>query len=866
MRIALRVVKAALVGLVIVTLIVVGVVGELTARGRAQTSGTVHVTGLHAAVDVQRDASGIVQITANDAHDLFLAQGYVHAQERMWQMELSRRIGTGRLSELFGKGQLDTDRYIRTLGWRAAAERDLGALSPDTVAALEAYAAGVNAWIDDHRGRLPAAFAVAGLLAGTGGLGGFELEPWTPLDTATWQKVQAWSLGGNADVEIFRLLADKRLGDHRRTNELFPAYRDSAPVITPRLSLPAGITGRAEPVRRAADPVLSADQASSLAALARAGGRIGSLAGFDAGGGLVGDHGVGSNNWVASGDHTLSGKPILANDPHLGFAMPSIWIVNGLHCRVPSATCPWDVVGVSFPGAPAVIIGHNERIAWGATNVGPDTQDLYLETVDPADPTRYLYRGESRPFDVRRETIRVAGGEDVVIEVRSTHHGPVLSDVEKQLADGPVLSLAWAATKEPDRTLDAIFQVNVAGSFDEFRAALGAFAAPSQNFIYADVDGHIGYVLPGRLPIRAGLEGERVRDGASGDQEWTGWIPSDQLPWQLDPPSGRIVTANNRPVDDDYPYWIGPEAEFDPGYRSARIDALLSGQLAAAPLTVDAVREMQLDSYVLRADETIPGLVALMPSPVTADGQAVLAMIEAWDRTCGVESAGCAAYMALELELQRAIFDDELGPLARDYVGAPPSWVKLIELLDDRGAAWWNDTATPDLDDPGPILVRALDRAGAELRAALGEPSAWRWGRLHRVTFRESTLGGSGIGILEWYFNAATREVSGANGTVNNNYYRFSRAYPDPYDPRYEPVAFDRVFEASNGPSVRFTIDMADLDGAGMTITTGQSGNPFDAHYGDLIDTWVSGGTLTVPFTPSRIAQATTATLTLSPP
>ena len=866
--------RFALAALRIVVVLLIAVVGAggivatlLTVRGLPQTTDSIRIPTLHAPVTVARDRYGIVQITADDPHDLFVAQGYVHAQERMWQMELSRRIGAGRLAELFGDSALDADRYVRTLGFRFAAERDLAALSPDTVAVLEAYAEGVNAWIDEHGDRLPAAFVVAGLLAGSGDLGGFDLEPWTPLDSATWQKVQAWSLGGNVDAEIFRMLADARLGDPARTDELFPPYGAWAPIITP-----SGLPGSNLEDVPVASP-LGPASAAGLTTLARLGSAVRELAGFDGGGGIVGDHGVGSNNWVVSGAHTASGAPILANDPHLGFAMPSVWIINGLHCRSVSAACPWDVTGVSFPGDPAVILGHNDRIAWGATNVGPDTEDLFLETVDPDDPTRYRFRGGSLPFEVRRETIRVAGGEDVTIEVRSTIHGPVLSDVDERLEEGPVLALAWASIKEPDLTLDAILDINLARDFDEFRAAFAAFGQPSQNFVYADVEGHVGYVLPGLIPVRDGPNGQRVRAGASGEAEWTGWIPPDVLPWQLDPPSGRIVTANNAPVDAGYPHWIGPWSEFDPGYRAAQIEARLADLIGSGvPLVPDVMRALQLDSQVLRADSVVPAILALAPEPPTDDGRAVLAAIENWDRGCDVESRGCAAYMTLEFALQRAIFDDELGPLARDYVGAPPSWVKLVDLLQHPDDAWWDDTSppgplltTPRRENATAIIGRAVERAGAELRATLGDPESWRWGRLHRVTFAESTLGGSGIGPLEWYFNAAPREVGGANGAILNTYYRLYRVYEDPYDATYAPVGLGEVFSVTNGPSVRFVVDMADLDGASVVITTGQSGNPFDAHYGDLVDTWASGDTIPLPFSAAAIEAATVATLTLSP-
>ncbi len=865
------------VGIVVVAVVsVVTLLGVLTGRGLPQASGTLHVSGLRGAATIGRDAAGILQITADDPHDLFLAQGYAHAQERMWQMEVWRHIGAGRLSELFGAGSVDTDRFIRTLGWHQAAERDLAAMPQDVRDALQWYADGVNAWLADHQGSLGTPFVVAGLLAGTGGINGYVPEPWTPIDSASWQKVQAWNLGGNADQELFRLLADSRLGDPAVTDELFPAYDPAAPVITPSGLAGSGGAG-ATPQPPSSETAASAGTgigsvpwpgestdatAAGWASVAALGDRVMALAGLDTAGGLVGSHGIGSNNWVVSGTKSASGGALLANDPHLGFSMPSVWIMNGLHCRALSAACPYDVTGVSFPGVPAVVLGHNDRIAWGATNVGPDVQDLFRETVDPADPTHYLFQGESRAFDVRTETIKVAGGDDVTVEVRSSVHGPIYNDLDSRLADEPPLAFSWTSTKEADGAFTSIFHLNTARTFEDFRAALSTYGSPSQNFVYADVDGHIGYQLPGLIPIRAGSPtGDRVRDGASGDDEWTGYIPFDELPWQYDPEGGFIVTANNAAVDASYPYFIGDD--WDPGYRAQRIWDLL----AAAPegsLTPADLRAIEMDSYVLRADAIVPAIVA-SAQPSTADGQLLLDRIRTWDRTCPVDSTGCAAYLATEFTVQRQVFEDELGPLARDYIGAPPSWQALIAVLGDPSSRWWDDVGTAGRERARDVLSAAIDRTAAELRADVGGPATWTWGRLHTVTFREQSLGVSGVGPLEWYFDVGPRAVAGADGAVLNNYYRTGRAFADPDDPATRGVGLDRLFEVSNGPSYRLTIDLSALDEARIVITTGNSGNPFDRHYGDLIGDWASGGAVPLPFSAGAVEASIVSTLTLEP-
>jgi penicillin G amidase len=840
-----------------------GLVAAITNRALLQTSGTIGIPGLDGEVSVFRDDAGIARIIGTTPHDLFLAQGYVHAQDRLWQMEVWRRISSGRLSELFGASQLETDRFIRALDWRGSAERDLAALSAEARAALDAYAAGVNAFLDGHRGSLGLAFVVTGLQSGKGALGGYDPEPWTALDSAAWQKVQSWNLGGNMDEEIFRMLADASLGDPARTDELFPAYPSGAPVITGTGATAAGDPPPAgDGSSRSAVLALDIHQAAAWREIAGRSAAALSLAGLAASGSLVGDEGIGSNNWVVAPSKSATGGALLANDPHLGLGMPSVWYMNGLHCQTVSEACPFDVVGVSFPGVPAVVLGHNGRIAWGATNVDPDVQDLFIERPDPANPGRYMYAGESRPFTVRREVIRVAGRDPDVLEVRETVHGPILNDVDERLKDAPLLALGWAATSGPDGTFGAIFRLNTAANFAQFREALRGYGTPSQHFVYADAEGHIGYQLPGRIPIRgSGADGRRPIAGDGGAFDWRGEIPFDDLPWQLDPAAGWIVTANNAPTGPGYGHYLG--ADWDSGDRAAVILDRLA-ELSSDGLTTAEMGAIQMDTEVRRARRIVPKLAGA--EPTTGDGKALLELVQGWDYTCGEESPACGAYLAFELRLLGAILDDDLGPLARDYVGGTASWQLLERLLDDPGSAWWDDPRTTSVRETAAAITgAALDRAARELRTVMGEPGAWRWGRLHTITFREETVGMSGISPLEAYFNRGGLPVDGAAGAVNNNYYQPSRMYADPYDPDYEPVGLGQVFAVTNGPSYRLTVDMTNLDGARIVQTTGQSGNPFDGHYGDLIEAWRTGGTVPLLFTRAAVEATAHTTLTLKP-
>ena len=876
MRVLGRLLAVLLVVVLIAVIAAGGVLTWVGARALPQTSGTLHVAGLGAPVTVYRDAAGVAQIVADSPDDLFFAQGFVHASERMWQMEVFRHIGSGRLAELFGKSQLDTDRFIRTLGWRQAAERDLAAAPADVRRALDRYAAGVNAWIAEQHGKMPLAFVVAGLQSGAGGgLGGYTPEPWQPVDSVVFGKVQAWSLGGNLDAEIFRILSDARLGNPALTDALAPALGTNGPVIVPTGAAgsfgagsklpPAGVTG---PGTAAAAPAavstsVTPAAATGLLRLDAIASGIGALAGFGTADTAFGHPGVGSNDWVVAPSKSATGHALLANDPHLGIQMPSIWYMNGLHCRSVSAACPYDVEGVSFPGVPAVILGHNARIAWGVTNVGPDVEDLFIETPDPKNAANYLYKGVSQPFITRQETIKVAGGDPVTITVRESVHGPILSDVNADLkATGTLYALRWAATAEPDGLLESFFRLDTAGSFDEFRAALRTYGAPAQNFVYADVEGNIGYQMPGRIPVRPkGDLGDRPVDGASGAHDWTGWIPFDDLPGFFNPPDGIIVTANNAAVDARYPYFIG--RDWDPGWRATRIRQLLDEAAKNGGVTLADLSRIQTDTRVLRADDVIPALLAARPT--TADGRVVQDLIRSWDRRCDIDSRGCSAYEVTEWRLMRAVFDPWLGVLAPRYVGSDQSKVALRAFLADPKAVFWDDPSTPAVETLDGRLAGALDAAGSDLRAALGDPSRWAWGRLHRTTFREQTLGTSGIGPLEAYFDMGPYGAPGTSDAVNNITTTLGAWYPDPKDPNAKPGTLFDAFAASTIPSYRLTIDMGNLNGARIIQTTGQSGNPLDRHYGDLIGDWLAGRTVPFPFTPDAVRGGAATTLILAP-
>jgi len=749
-------------------------------------------------VEVYRDAWGVPHIYASSLEDLYFAQGYVHAQDRLWQMEFQRRVGHGRLSEVLGEATLDTDRFLRTIGTGRAAQRDVEALSPDSRKYLEAYARGVTAYIDQHRGQLPLEFVILG----------FEPAPWQLADTLVWAKMMAWNLSGNWESELLRARLIQALGEEK-TAELVPHYPTAGPFIVPPEVKRYGSLGT---------PDLSAYHAMVQS--------IGLAPGLSAG--------LGSNNWVVAGSRTTTGKPLLANDPHLGIQMPSIWYEIGLHAP------GMNVVGSSLPGAPGVIIGHNDRIAWGVTNVGPDVQDLYIEHVQDG---KVEFQGQWEPLTVIREEIRVKGREQPeVLEVRLTRHGPLLNDVVEGLKE-PV-AFQWTATAEPIRVFEAVLRLNQARDWEEFRQALRFWDVPSQNFVYADVDGNIGYQMPGLVPIRKEGKGLVPVPGWTGEYEWTGYVPFDELPSVYNPASGFIVTANNQVVPDEYPYFIS--AEWAAPYRARRIIQLLTSK---DRLSVEDFQKIQADTYSIPGSILTPYLLKLQPQGWLQEK--ALQELARWDYRDEINSPGASIFEVTYRELVLATFGDELGAeLSADYLEAADVHHLAVErLLEQSNSPWWDNVTTPEAETRDQILAQAFAKAVDWLGSQFGDaPAEWRWGRLHTATFVHQPLGQSGIALLERIFNRGPIPARGSGVTPNNG----SFSYQNPYQLRVLA-------------SYRQVIDLSNFDGSWAIHTTGQSGHPFHTHYGDMINAWQAVEYHPMLFSRERVEGAKAAALVLTP-
>ncbi len=785
-----------------------------------QIDGEIQLEGLDAPVDIYRDNMGIPHIYASTQHDLFFAQGYVHAQDRFWQMDTWRHIGSGRLSEMFGKGQVETDTFLRTLGWRKTAEAEYASLDPVSKAIIDSYTDGVNAYLKDHdTTALNLEYAVLGLLSPD-----YKIEPWEPVNSLTWGKAMAWDLRGNMGDEIERAVLLKTLTPEQ-VAELFPAYPEDHPVIVNKI-------GEGDAQAQGQSSQASANTALSLSDLARLQDVFARL---DSALGPAGD-GIGSNSWVVGKSRTATGMPLLANDPHLGIQMPSIWYQAHLECKPVSEACPFNVAGFTFAGVPGVIIGHNADIAWGFTNVGPDVMDLYIEKVNPENPNQYEVNGQWVDFESYTETVNVVGGDPVEITVRSTRHGPVISEAYGPLqnegnpddetfvpfkdragVDLPanyVIALQWTALT-PSTPFEAIWGFNRAKNFDEFRKAASGFHVPAQNLIYADTAGNIGYQMPGDIPIRANGDGTIPVPGWTDEYEWTGFIPFEEQPWTLNPVEDYIVTANNQVNPRDYPYLI--TKDWDYGFRANRIVEMIT----TAPGKVDIayIQSMQGDAFDANAPLYVPMLLQLQG--LSGNPAKAQEMLKNWDHQDRMDSGAAAVFNAFWRHFLQNTFNDDL-PDERYYPDGGSRWNEIMRHI-AADSAWWDDKSTKDIvETREDILLKSFEQAVAELEGILGkDPSQWKWGELHASTFRNGTLGESGVGLIEALFNRGPFPTGGGESIVNATGWSVRDGY-----------------ETNWLPSMRMIVDLGNLDNSVTVHTTGQSGHAYHPHYIDMAELW----------------------------
>ncbi|WP_042376781.1 penicillin acylase family protein [Streptacidiphilus melanogenes] len=906
-----------------------------------QTTGSIHLQGLSGPVDVVRDDKGIPQVYASTPEDLYMAQGYVQAQDRFWQMDVNRHITSGTLASMFGSGQVQTDAFIRTMDWQGVAQKEWNTqLSDTTKKYLQAYTNGVNAWLGQHPGGAGASLEYA--LLGTV-YGGYKPAPWTPVDSISWLKAMAWDLSGNMQQEIDRSLLAGTFTS-QQISDLYPPYptangtiiaktgevKNDAYVPADGAKTPTGSSGATGasgtstsngatssgsgtvPAAYRTAQGKPAVQGAQQAALALAD----NLSVLPTMLGRPGAAGIGSNSWVVDGNHTTTGKPLLANDPHLAPGIPSIWYQMGLHCTTVSASCPFDVTGFTFPGMPGVIIGHNQNVAWGFTNLGADVQDLYLEQVN-SDGT-YLLDGKNVPFVTRQETIKVAGGSDQTITVRTADGMPIISDHDTQeqsvgvsapvdgsappRGGGYAIALKWTALI-PNKTMDAVFALDKAGDFSQFRSAAQDFAVPAQNLIYADTRGNIGYQMPGDIPIRPSVDGA-ASDGTYPQPGWdsryqwekdatgqTRFVSFSALPWEENPSSGYIVTANQAAVDSSYKYLI--TKDWDYGTRAAQITTLIKGKLAGGgKISPEDMASIQLDDTSVFAKTLVPYLLKIpITEPYYKQAQDLL---RGWNDQQDSGSAAAAYYNAVWSNLLHLAFDqkfpaevrsttdcimvvpadkagipqDDVNGKAqrvrtcglRDDITAQPDgsdqWTTVVgKLLTDPTNEWWNWTDGNGKQYQGrdTLLKEAMIDARKQLTSLMGKDiSGWSWGRIHTLQLKERTLGtdDSSIasGLVHWLLNRGPYQLNGGSAAV-------------------DAASWDAAngFTVDEAPSMRMVVDLSDFDSSHWINIGGASGHAFSPNYDDQMQLWVNGQLLTWSYSRQAIDATAKDKLTLTP-
>lgn len=760
-------------GLVLLALLLAagGVAWRVASNWQPRLDGTLQADGLRSGATLARDAQGVVRISADNPWDAAFALGFAHAQDRLWQMEMQRRLGAGRLAEILGDKALPTDRFMRTLGLYRLAQGSVEALAPDVRDTLQAYADGVNAYLR----QAPQAPAPEFLLTG------YRPEPWSIADSLVWARLMALQLAGNWRDELLRAgLLTNLPAD--QVNDLWPGSPPNQPVTI----------GRNDGFDAAAvERMLAAIPADALPRLA-------------------------SNVWVVSGERSETGKPILANDPHLTFQAPTLWYLAsieapGLHLS-----------GGTVPGSPLVLIGHNDHIAWGMTTTHSDTMDLFIEQVQG---DGYVTPDGVKPFLQRTETIHVKDGPDQTLTVRETRHGPVISDVLGARGDGTVLALQATALLPQDTTPQALHRLNRARNWDDFRQALRDFQAPQQNIAYADIDGHIGLISPGKVPIRKSGDGTLPRPGANGDFDWIGWVPFDQLPQSFDPPSGVIINANNRLVGPGYPYLL--TASWPEGYRAARIAELLEQK---DRFSVQDMADMQMDELSLMAVDLKPLLLRAPASGPRAAG--AMRLIKDWTGVTDRNRPEPLIFETWMRSLQAALLQNRLGDQAGQFSRLNPLFVKAVLQGRPLWCAAKDQPATATLKDCDALVSRSLDQSLDEIEHRHGDIlSDWRWGDAHQARFKSLLF--SHIPVLGPLVDLSV-PTGGDDFTLQRG--SFGPAEPG-------------LFANLHGAGLRMTADLAEPDRSRFVLSTGQSGNPLSSHWSDMLALWSAGQTLSLSAT-----------------
>ncbi len=802
-----KVLLGIIASLVVIAIAAFFICHHLVTKSFPVTTGTVRIRSLHSPVEIYRDQFGIPHISARDEHDLMIAAGYVQAQDRLWQMDLMRRAGEGRLAEVLGDSALPLDRLFRTIGFRDIAARMAENLHPSSRIILENFAEGVNEFIATHAGQYPAEFDMLN----------YAPEPWKVEHSLLLARLLGWELNISwwTDLTYGEIAAKVPLD---KLHEIIPDYSDTLPVTVPGFQINRSLAG--------IDDFL------------RAGELYCTLFGS---GGLSG----GSNGWVVGAAKSLSGKPLLANDPHLAMPAPSRWYE--MHLSAPG----WNVSGATLPGVPLVIIGHNEHVAWGLTAAMVDDADFYVEKTDSLHPDMYYSANGLRSFSQREEKIRIGTTDSVLFPVRSTIHGPVINGVHPTLSsaghttlDSSVISMRWTGFDVSDE-IHAFRGMNMAHDKGEFAEAVRDIAVPAQSVVYADDQGTIAYWTAGRVPIRGKQNALLPLPGWTGDAEWQGYIPFDQLPHVVNPPEGFIACANQKLADRSYPYYIS--SLWEPPSRIERIREILS---APVKFTADDFRQFQQDVFSDYARTLTRDLLHVYDSVKVSDRAIATALsyLRNWDFRFTSSDIATTVFHAFFVHLLKNTFEDEMGsPTFEHFVffNAIPYRV-VSQLAASDSSLWWDDIRTPERETKGDIFRKSLSDAVNELGHDLGaDMKTWRWGTVHTVTFNHPF---GRRKPLDRIFNIGPYPVGGGATSIDKTEFGITSPYA-----------------VTVGPSLRFIADLSRPLSAWIVNTSGESGQPFHTHYDDQTPLWLNGGYVQLTMDWNEISASNWDHLTLQP-
>lgn len=767
-----------------------------------QLNGTVQSKGLGSSVKVIRDKNAVPHIYAHNSNDAYFGLGYVHAQDRLWQLEMNRRIGSGRLAEIFGEAALDKDKFLRTLGIRPTASAIYQSLSDTERTRLEAYGAGINSFIENRQGSLPMEFLIIGV----------KPEPWTPEDSIAWQLMMAWDLSANWRQELLRLELSSHLST-QQIQEFLPPYPGDSALSLPNLKV------LYENLANVDVSQLIAKAPSSL------------------------PEGAGSNNWVINGSRSSTGKPLLANDPHLGLSAPSLWYLA--HLDSPDL----KVIGATLPGIPAIVLGRNQRIAWGYTNTGPDTQDLFIEKIDRANKVNYKTPTGVQAFITYQERIKVKNGEDVIITIRNSRHGPIISDaaedIQKLLPPNHVLAFSWTALRQDDKTIVSGDKLSRANNWQEFTEAVKDFHSPQQNILYADVDGNIGFIAPARVPIRKSdndINGLAPSPGWDAKYDWNGFIPFDQLPQQYNPASGKIVTANEKIVPNDYPHFL--TSEWVPPFRADRINQLLDKQ---PKHSIESFQHIQADVTSLAAIKVLKHFKNIKVQDQQT--QKLIELLNAWNGEMKANRSEPLIFNVWLREFTRLLYEDELGKaFARAW---DQRMVFSLNVLNNKNgeSRWCDDIKTKEKETCDQLIESAFSKAKKYLQQTYGQDlTKWQWGNAHIAHSTHRPF--SGKPIVGSLFDIS---VPSPGDTYTINVGRNS-------------ISNDKEpFANHHAASYRAIYDFADLDRSLFMQSAGQSGNRLSIYYDDLAPKWVNVEYLNMSMKQNEIESGAIGTLVLEP-